>query len=230
MSKRGITNLVIIVYCLTGLIIYHFHESWIFKPNSVKVNYELPFEWKNIDLPISYNTTMHLLQVFPKDSAKGVVLYFGGRKGNIWSQKESFQNIPAMGYEVIAMDYPGYGTSMGQFTEDSVQFRALTTYQFARARYEPNQIVLMGEELGSAVATYIATKRDAKAVVLKDPIAHFKDFIGLKIYPLERMLKFKFPTRDYIKEIIAPIYLMNETPGWMKEVPVIEIQNINEVL
>src|SRR5690606_11358625 len=155
-----------------------------------------PFEWKNIDLPISYNSTMHLLQVFPKDSAKGVVLYFGGRKGNIWSQKESFQNIPAMGYEVIAMDYPGYGTSMGQFTEDSVQFRALTTYQFARARYEPNQIVLMGEELGSAVATYIATKSDAKAVVLKDPIAHFKDFIGLKIYPLERMLNLKFPTRD----------------------------------
>lgn len=229
MSKRGIINLTIILYCVVGLIIYHFHSKFILKPNTDVVTYELPYEWNDINIPISYQTTMHLLQLKPKDSAKGVVIYFGGSKGNVWSQKESFSSIPSLGYEVIAMDYPGYGSSMGQFLEDSIYFRALTTYQFARARFEPQQIVLMGEELGSAVASYIATKRDAKAVILKNPISHYKDFVPLKIYPLERMLNFKFPTRDFVKEIIAPIYLLkedNKVPKWLKAKTESNIHNI----
>lgn len=218
MSRKAIIQILIIVYCLGGILIYHFHAKWVFKPNNEKVEYTLKHEWKDIDIPMNRQSGMHLLQVLPEHPSKAVVLYFGSRKGNVWSQKQYFENLPDQGYEVIAMDYPGYGTSKGSFTEDSVYFRALTAYTFARARYEPKDIILYGNELGSAVAAYVATKKDVKAVVLEHPIAHYKDFIALPIYPLKRMLNYKFATEDYLKEIIAPVVVIDEKmkiPDWV---------------
>ncbi len=96
----------------------------------------------------------------PAEGAHGTVLLFHGNAGNISHRLDYLKMFRGLRYSTLIIDYRGYGTSTGSPSEEG-------TYRDAEAawRYLTEQrgvpaadIVLFGESLGAAVASWLAMR------------------------------------------------------------------------
>jgi fermentation-respiration switch protein FrsA (DUF1100 family) len=88
------------------------------------------------------------------------VLFFHGNAGNISHRLDFLQMFHRLRYSTLIVDYRGYGKSTGTPSEEG-------TYRDAEAAWDyvcqvrlalPQDIVIAGESLGGAVATWLAAK------------------------------------------------------------------------
>jgi fermentation-respiration switch protein FrsA (DUF1100 family) len=99
-----------------------------------------------------------------------LILYFHGNGGSLVDRVPRFRLFTASGYGFLALSYRGYGGSSGSPTENGLMCDGEAAYREARARgYRSDRIVLMGESLGTAIATVLASVHDAAALVLDSP-------------------------------------------------------------
>lgn len=209
-------KILLLVYCIIGIAIYGLQDYIMFRPVAVdkshKYNFDLPY--REVNLPFSSDVNINVIQFTTKDSLpKGVVLYFHGNRRNIsWYAK----NAPVFtrnGYEVWMLDYPGFGKSTGTFSEQKLYDWALLLYKLARAKYSKDSIVLYGRSMGSGIAAWLGAKRDCSKLILETPYYSFPSILSsrLPIYPMARMIKYKIPTWEYLKEVTAPVVIFHGT-------------------
>jgi hypothetical protein len=209
-------KLFILIYCLIGIVIYYGQDKILFRPQPVSAQsqYSFPFPYKEVNIPWSKESTINIIQ-FPANQPqpKGVVLYFHGNKQNITRYAKAAPAFTSRGYDVWMIDYPGYGKSTGDFTEQRLYDWALVFYKLAQARYSKDSIIIYGKSMGTGIAAQLATIRDCKALVLEAPYYSFPSIIGswLPVYPLNKMIHFKLPTWQYVKEVTNPIVIFHGT-------------------
>ncbi|HYC30326.1 MAG TPA: alpha/beta fold hydrolase [Chitinophagaceae bacterium] len=209
-------KVVLIIYCLVGLGVYYFQEVIFFRPVPLPKDHAYNFAQphKEILLPYNEKSGISIVQFTTAGTAaKGVVLYFHGNRTNI-SRYESFAPVfTKHGYEVWMIDYPGYGKSTGEFTEQTLYDWALVFYKLARVRFSPDSIIIYGKSLGSGVAAQLASVRDCRNLILETPYYDFPSIAGqyLPIYPVRMMVRFKIPTYQYLQKVTAPITIFHGT-------------------
>jgi alpha-beta hydrolase superfamily lysophospholipase len=205
----------VIIYCLVGIAAYHLQEKFLLHPKGLKpdaaFNFSTPF--KEINIPVDDAAKYNLVQFLNEGQLKGVVLYFHGNKGNIQRYAPAAKHMIKHGYEVWMIDYPGYGKSTGKFTEQIVYNQALQLYKMSRARFSPDSIIIYGRSLGSGIATQLASIRDCKRLILETPYYSFLSLAKtyLWMYPVDRMIKYKFPTNEYLAMVTAPVTIFHGT-------------------
>jgi len=209
-------KIIIIIYCLIGILIYYFQEKLIFHPEVLAKDhqYEFPFPFKEVNLPYSEQSTINIVQFLPADSAvKGVVLYFHGNGQNISKYAPHAPFFTKNNYEVWMIDYPGYGKSTGEMSEKALYDWAMVFYKLARARFPKDKIILYGRSLGTGIAAQLASVRDCKALVLESPYYSFTSLAASKapVYPVSQMLRYELPTYKYLQEVTAPITIFHGT-------------------
>lgn len=205
-----------IIYCLPGIALYYGQDKFLFHPEAV--DREQPYNFhephKEINLPYSQTANINIVQFTTTDSVpKGVVLYFHGNRKNISRYAAAAPAFTKQGYELWMIDYPGYGKSTGEFTEQKLYDWALVFYKLARARFRPDSIILYGRSMGSGIATQLAAIRDCKYLLLETPYYSFPSVVGTyaPIYPVERMIRFKIPTWQYLQQVTAPVVIFHGT-------------------
>ncbi len=209
-------KIIIILYCVVGIILYYFQEKMIFHPEVLDENYQydFPFPFKEVNIPYTRESNINIVQFQPADSiVKGVVLYFHGNGQNISRYAAHAPLFTKNSYEVWMIDYPGYGKSTGELNEQMLYDWALIFYKLARARFSPDSIVLYGRSLGTGIAAQLAAVRDCKALLLEAPYYSLPSLAAAKapIYPVNQMIKYKFPTYQYLKEVTAPVIIFHGT-------------------
>lgn len=155
---------------------------------------------------------MNIIQFTAEDSKpKGVVLYFHGNKANIGRYASYAPIFTAENYEVWMIDYPGFGKSTGEFSEDMLYNWSLTFYKLARARFEPEEIILYGKSFGAGLAAQLASIRDCRYLILEAPYYSMPSIIDsyLPVYPTSAIIRYKFPTHEYLNEVTAPIAIFH---------------------
>ncbi len=117
--------------------------------------------------------------------AKGSILFCHGNAGNISDRLVALQSLHQLGYNVLALDYRGYGRSEGRPGEAG-------TYRDAEAAWRylvddlsqpADRVVLFGESLGGAVVIELASRHDPGALVVESTFTSLVD-IGRLHYPL----------------------------------------------
>ncbi len=90
---------------------------------------------------------------------------------------------------------------------------ALLLYKLARARYKPDSILLYGRSMGSGIAAQLGAVRDCRKLILETPYYDFPSILSSRIplYPMERMIKFKIPTWQYLQQVTAPVTIFHGT-------------------
>lgn len=209
-------KVIIILYCLIGIALYYAQDAMLFRPKPVAKDHAYNFSQPNkeLNIPYSSSSNMNVIQFTTKDTAvKGVVLYFHGNRENIAWYAKNAPRFTDHGYEVWMIDYPGYGKSTGDFTEQKLYDWALVFYKLARTRFSPDSIILYGKSMGSGIATQLASVRDCKHLVLETPYYSFPSIVGsyFPIYPLNKMIRFKIPTWQYMQEVTAPVTIFHGT-------------------
>jgi fermentation-respiration switch protein FrsA (DUF1100 family) len=90
---------------------------------------------------------------------RATVLFLHGNGQNISSHIASVAWMPRAGFNVLALDYRGYGRSGGFPSLPGLQLDidAAMNALLARADVDPQRVVLFGQSLGGALAIYYVT-------------------------------------------------------------------------
>jgi len=213
-------KILAIVYVLSGVALYFLQDYVLFHPVSLKKdhNYDFPEKHKDINIPITENSNLNIVQFFSTDTVtKGVVLYFHGNKKNISWYAKYPPYFTKQGYEVWLIDYPGFGKSTGKLTEQTLYNWANYMYNFARTRFSADSIIIYGKSMGTGIAAHLASIQPCKNLILETPYYDYPSVIKhyLPIYPIEWILHYKIPTHDYIEKVLAPITIFQGTDDWL---------------
>lgn len=204
--------LVIVLYALAGLLLFQYQSSLILRGTTLPKNYSFhfPYLFKEFNLPLNDTDKLNVV-MFEADSAKGAVVYFHGNTGNIITFAKYAEVFLKHHYNVLMMDYPGFGKSTGPNTERDLYNDALVTYQLARSYFPADSIILYGKSLGTAMASEVATKQPCKMLILECPLYNF-DLLAkryFRIYPVSSMLHYHFPVYKFIQKTMAPIVIFH---------------------
>jgi len=177
---------VLICYLAVLLVLMIFEESLIFFPiRYPEGDWEPPgLKFEDAWFRSADGTQLHGWYV-PHDQPLAVVLFCHGNGGNIthrcgvlrWLHEQAKASV-------LAFDYRGYGRSEGSPTEVGVlaDARAARAWLAQHAGVDPEEIVVMGESLGGAVAVDLAARDGARALVLESTFSSIPD-VASHYYP-----------------------------------------------
>jgi len=203
----------IILYIAIGFVflfgyIKFLEQKSVFFPNKiVKVNPEIlhmPFE----DVYFGTKDNLKINGWFiPTEGSKYTILYFHGNAGNLADRLEKIELLKKIGLNIFIIDYRGFGKSQGRPTEKGVYLDADAAYDYLikDRKIGPDQIVLFGESIGSAVAIELASKVKVRGMILEGAFSKAKDMVN-KIYPLLPAFLFSnmYDSLSKIKNISCP--------------------------
>jgi pimeloyl-ACP methyl ester carboxylesterase len=208
---------IALLYGIIGLGFYFFQDIILFHPVRLARNHSYSFSQPHREINIAYDqeTNLNIVQfLLPSDSiAKGVVLYFHGNRINISHYAQYAKNFTSKGYEVWMLDYPGFGKSTGSFTEEKLYDYSLQLYRVARSRFQPGQIIIYGKSFGTCLASQLAAVRDCRYLILETPYYSFSSLVShwMPVYPVDKLLHYRFPTNEYLPKVTAPILIFHGT-------------------
>ncbi len=207
----------IIVYCSIGIAVYYLQDAMLLHPVKISAEtaYQFDMPFTEVNVPYDAGTNISIIQFHAKNDTpgKGLILYFHGNRNNIKRYQRFVPNLTRRGYEVWMIDYPGFGKSTGNFTEQMVYEWSLLLYKMARKKYAADSITLYGKSLGSGIAAQLASIRDCRRLILETPYYSITSLADtyLWMYPTSRMIHYKIPTNEYLKKITAPVTIFHGT-------------------
>lgn len=219
-SKRKIFNwikVVIVVYSLTGISLFYLQNRFLFHPKELPSNHVFAFHhsFKEYNIPLNRTDSINLIRFLPVDDTvcKGAVIYFHGNANNIESYASAIDIFLEHGYEVWMPDYPCFGKSRGELNEKSLYEMAFQIKRLCNQYTNDSNIIIYGRSLGTGIAANLASSCKTKALVLETPYYSIPDlyFSYVPIFPMSSMSNFKFPTGDFLKEVISPVMIFHGT-------------------
>lgn len=149
-------------------------------------------------------------------NAPYTILFSHGNAANLSSHAWI---IPAMrekfGCNVLIYDYPGFGHSTGVPGEQACYASAVSAYDWLTKSKQipPQDIILMGQSLGSAMACELATKCEHKALVLLSPFTSIRD-LGqelVPIFPVKWIMSHHYDNLGKLKDYHKPLLIGHST-------------------
>jgi alpha-beta hydrolase superfamily lysophospholipase len=208
-------KILLALYGVIGIILYHTQGHFIWHPEAVPVSKVYDFGGQphvELNIPYDKETKINLVEFRPADSpAKGVVLYFHGNRHDVEWYGRAAGDFTRKGYECWIWDYPGFGKSTGEFSEQKLYDYALVLYKLARSRWPPSKIVIYGVSMGTGIAAELADIRDCRRLILESPFYSLESlgYHYLPIYPWGRMLHYHFPIYSHLPQVTAPVTIFH---------------------
>ncbi|MCL4193640.1 MAG: alpha/beta fold hydrolase, partial [Thermoguttaceae bacterium] len=160
MSAWRFVRAALIAYLLVALLAMLFEESLIYFPSPYPNGDWQPagLGQEEVHFQAAEGTRLHGWYV-PHDHPRAVVLFCHGNAGNVTHRADSLQALHhGAGVAVFVFDYRGYGRSAGRPSEEGIiaDARAARAWLAQRAAVPEQEIVVLGESLGGAVAVHLA--------------------------------------------------------------------------
>ena len=193
-------------------------ERFIFKPEKLKQDfiykYDAPF--KELFFDIEPGVRINGLH-FTVDKPHGLVLYFHGNTRSIKGWARYAKDFYRYQYDVVLVDYRGFGKSTGKRTEKDMLNDMQFVYDDLAARYTEQHIIVYGRSLGSGFATKIASDNKPRYLILDAPYFSFTKAIErfLPMLPVRFVLRFHLRTDKWIEQVRCHTYIIHGTKDWL---------------
>lgn len=139
----------------------------------------------------------------------GAVVYFGGNAERIEDRRQQFGRwFPHS--SIYLVPYRGYGASEGTPTQADILEDALAVFDQVQARQPGARIVVIGRSLGSAVASYVASKRPVAKLVLVTPFDSMAN-VAQSHYPwlpVKWLLQDRYDQAEYLTKYQGPLLIV----------------------
>ncbi len=202
------------IYIMLGSLLYFLQEKMLFLPTVLEQDFTFEFTYPFEELFFKMNDGAVINAIhFKTENPKGVILYFHGNAGDLSRWGNIAEYFVALSYDVLIMDYRTYGKSTGILSEQAFYDDAQYCYTYLKARYAENEITLYGRSLGTGIASYLASNNTPKQLILETPYYSIVDVAisRFPIFPVEKLMRYEFPSFQFIKKVTCPIYMFHGT-------------------
>jgi hypothetical protein len=174
--------LVLFVLAVVAVLLAGCVERMFFYPDSAQYarpeQYGLQHEDAFFTAPDG--SRLHGWWLPAKGAALGSVLHLHGNAANVSNHLPLVAWLPGAGFNVLMLDYRGFGRSQGRPTLDGVvdDAAAALAYLRTRPRVDGGRLVVLGQSLGGATALRLLA-RDSAGVRLAVIEAAFASYRGI---------------------------------------------------
>ncbi len=141
-----------------------------------------------------------------------VVLVSHGNGGNISYRLPLYELWLEAGFNVMAYDYRGYGLSSGRPSEKGTYEDAEQALIWLQEKgFAPSRTISLGESLGGAIATEMATRHPLAGLVLQSTFTRIVD-IGKELFPwlpVETLSAIRYDTVSKLPELAVPVLILH---------------------
>lgn len=150
-----------------------------------------------------------------------LLIFFGGNANNSSNACATFIDNNSYdyfeGYNFLMVDYPGYGLSEGKPSDKTMFQTALAAYDYAVSldTIDKNNVIIMGYSIGTGPATYLASQRDVKGLILLAPydcaLSLYNNTLDIFHGPVRLLARYKFDSKTYAQNVlISPLIIASQ--------------------
>ncbi|MFP4495300.1 MAG: alpha/beta hydrolase, partial [Halochromatium sp.] len=136
-----------------------------------------------------------------------------GNAGNVSHRGDSLRIFTDIGFDVLIIDYRGYGRSAGTPSEPGLYRDATAAWDWlTQVRgIPPEEIVIFGRSLGGAVATWLAARTSPAALIVESSFDRMQSLAAVHYPLLARLipLRVAFPAVEQIGSVRAPVLILH---------------------
>jgi pimeloyl-ACP methyl ester carboxylesterase len=190
-------------------------DRFIFFPEKLPRTYSFDLGGNDRELTISTEDGEELSGIlFAASRPRGVILYFHGNAGSLSSWRYVSGDIVPKGFDLLIIDYRGYGKSTGMISEEGLYRDAEASYEQLRSLgWKESEIIVYGRSLGTGVALHLATTRKIRALVLEAPFTTLPDLAShlLPIPVPAFYIPYRFDNLGRAPDVKVPTLLLHGT-------------------
>jgi pimeloyl-ACP methyl ester carboxylesterase len=219
------------IYSIFVSFFYSIQQKVIFRPQELAQEhvYEFDTNFEEFNLLHPNGERVNTL-FFPSEEQKALIIYFHGNSKNLQHWGKYIPDMVNRGFDVVAIDYRGYGKSDGEPSEENMYADAHLVYNWAKDNHADKNFILWGRSLGTAVASYLSTKEEAEKLILETPFYNMPELVNtrfpLLMIPVE--LKYQFPNNAHIENNDINTYIIQGTKDNI--VPLRSAKKLREIL
>ncbi len=158
-SKLRACLLLLLIVALSGCsgLLFFPGKNWVRTPE------QLGIEYRDVALTSEDGVKLSAWWLEPRGEVKGTILFLHGNAENISTHIGSVYWLPELGYQVLLLDYRGYGHSEGTASLPAVfnDINAAFDWMLAQPEVQDKPVYLLGQSLGASMGGYVvATNAD----------------------------------------------------------------------
>lgn len=139
-----------------------------------------------------------------------VILFFGG--SNYIAYNSVGKYADKFSYPFLAVDYYGTQDSKGTMNLQTMKKSATELYDWVQKQYPQAEIIIAGHSYGVGMATYLASVRQCKTLVLAAGYRDISDLYNKMIPifwgPFKVFISNNIQTVEYAKKVTASVYVI----------------------
>ena len=212
-----------LIYIITGylmllLIAYLLQEKFIFKPEKLrqdfKYKYDAPF--KELFFEVEQGVRINGLHFYVQ-KPYGLILYFHGNSRSIKGWAKYAKDFSRYQYDVVMVDYRGFGKSTGRRSEKDMLSDMQFVYDTLLATYHESHLIVYGRSFGSGFAAHLASENKPRYLILDAPYFSFKKVVErfLPMLPMRFVLRFHMRTDRWMPNVTCHTYILHGTRDWL---------------
>lgn len=148
---------------------------------------QIGLAYQDVYLPGSEGQKLHAWWLPAQGKAAGTVLFLHGNAENISTHIASVYWLPAQHYNVLLLDYSGYGRSQGAPSVAGAQrdINSAMEILLQRTDIDHQRIVVFGQSLGGALSIYYVAhspyRQHIKALIVESSFTSYVDIVREKL-------------------------------------------------
>ena len=214
---------VALLYIIGGIVLltvvaYFVQDKFIFKPEKLPADFKFSYDAPFVELffDIEPGVRINGLHFYVKDPL-GLILYFHGNSRSIKGWAKYARDFYRYGYDVVLVDYRGFGKSTGKRSEAKMLSDMQFVYQRLAQQYHEHHILVYGRSIGSGFAAKIASENSPRYLILDAPYYNFKKVVKrfLPLLPVKYVLRYHLRTDRWIRHVNCHTYIIHGTKDWL---------------
>lgn len=191
------------IYFYQGSFLYH-PENKVLSPSDYQLNTTQEiflYTDDNIKIHVWYNNENNTDKMF---------LFLHGNAGNISNRIHYLKSILKTKSNFTILSWRGYGKSHGKPSFEGLVNDAKTAVRFLEnTGHKAENIILVGESLGTGVATKLATEKKFRGLLLISPYTSIADLAQETFFfiPVRKLLKHNFDNISHIDKIQSAVLI-----------------------
>ena len=132
--------------------------------------------------------------------------FFSWKCGEYLSSAGLLSYWRALGFNLLAYDYRGYGSSEGRPTEAGTYQDLQAAIAWAKDQgFDESRILLLGKSLGGGVSSQVAANQKVAGLILHSTFTSLPD-LAKELFPwlpVKSLSKMQFNTRSHLERVSA---------------------------